>query len=143
MIWGRKEKINCIYELSWWIQLPVYIWFRIKKIFVHQLIFMWFWYSMLTLIHTYLLTYHVLTCISFVLGQALPMPPELMELYNLYKQELETRSTKENQFVEELDNQIIRVGTRPGWSNLASIFVLKNSSLLWKLMFLSKNSLIH
>ena len=37
------------------------------------------------------------------------MPPELMELYNLYKQELETRSTKENQFVEELDNQIIRV----------------------------------
>ena len=71
------------------------------------------------------------------------MPPELMELYNLYKQELETRSTKENQFVEELDNQIIRVGTRPGWSNLASIFVLKNSSLLWKLMFLRKNSLIH
>ena len=71
------------------------------------------------------------------------MPPELMELYNLYKQELETRSTKENQFVEELDNQIIRVGTRPGWSNLASIFVSKNSSLLWKLMFLSKNSLIH
>ena len=51
------------------------------------------------------------------------MPPELMELYNLYKQELETRSTKENQFVEELDNQIIRVGTRPGWSNLACIFV--------------------
>ena len=42
------------------------------------------------------------------------MPPELMELYNLYKQELETRSTKENQFVEELDNQIIRVGTRLG-----------------------------
>ena len=53
--------------------------------------------------------YHALTCICFVLGQALPMPPELMELYNLYKQELETRSTKENQFVEELDNQIIRV----------------------------------
>ena len=37
------------------------------------------------------------------------MPPELMELYNLYKQELETRSTKENQFVEELNNEIIRV----------------------------------
>jgi hypothetical protein len=31
-----------------------------------------------------------------------------MELYNLYKQELETRSTKENQFVEELNNEIIR-----------------------------------
>ena len=51
------------------------------------------------------------------------MPPELMELYNLYKQELETRSTKENQFVEELDNQIIRVGSRQGWSSLDCIFV--------------------
>ena len=37
------------------------------------------------------------------------MPPELMELYNLYKQELETRNKKENQFVEELNNEIIRV----------------------------------
>lgn len=37
------------------------------------------------------------------------MPPELMELYNLYKQELETRSSKENQFVEDLNNEIIRV----------------------------------
>ena len=37
------------------------------------------------------------------------MPPELMELYNLYKQELETRNRKENQFVEDLNNEIIRV----------------------------------
>ena len=37
------------------------------------------------------------------------MPPELMELYTLYKQELETRNKKENQFVEELNNEIIRV----------------------------------
>lgn len=37
------------------------------------------------------------------------MPPQLMELYNLYKQELETRSSKENQFVEDLNNEIIRV----------------------------------
>lgn len=37
------------------------------------------------------------------------MPPELMELYNLYKQELETRNSKENQFVEDLNNEIIRV----------------------------------
>lgn len=43
------------------------------------------------------------------LGQAIPMPPQLMELYNLYKQELETRSSKENQFVEDLNNEIIRV----------------------------------
>ena len=46
--------------------------------------------------------------VSF-LGQAIPMPPELMELYNLYKQELETRTTRENQFVEDLNNEIIRV----------------------------------
>ena len=64
------------------------------------------------------------------------MPPELMELYNLYKQELETRSTKENQFVEELDNQIIRVGTRPEWSNLACIFISENLSLPLKVIFL-------
>ena len=37
------------------------------------------------------------------------MPPELMELYNLYKQELETRNNKDSQFVEELNNEIIRV----------------------------------
>ena len=37
------------------------------------------------------------------------MPPELMELYNLYKQELETRNNKDSQFVEELNNDIIRV----------------------------------
>ena len=42
-------------------------------------------------------------------GQAIPMPPELMELYNLYKQELETRNNKDSQFVEELNNEIIRV----------------------------------
>ena len=37
------------------------------------------------------------------------MPPELMELYNLYKQELETRNSRDNQFVEDLNNEIIRV----------------------------------
>jgi hypothetical protein len=38
------------------------------------------------------------------------MPPELMELYGLYKQELDTRNKneKENQFVNDI-NEIIRV----------------------------------
>ena len=45
----------------------------------------------------------------FFAGQAIPMPPELMELYNLYKQELETRNNKDSQFVEELNNDLIRV----------------------------------
>lgn len=42
-------------------------------------------------------------------GQALPMPPELMDLYTLYKQELESRNIneKEHQFVTDL-NQMIR-----------------------------------
>ena len=33
---------------------------------------------------------------SAISGNALPMPPELMELYNLYKMEIETRETNEN-----------------------------------------------
>ena len=39
------------------------------------------------------------------------MPPELMELYSLYKQELETRNNneKENQFVSGLNDEIIKV----------------------------------
>ena len=41
------------------------------------------------------------------------MPPELMDLYMLYKQELETRNNneKENQFVSDLNNEIIKVSS--------------------------------
>ena len=46
------------------------------------------------------------------------MPPELMELYNLYKQELETRNNKDSQFVEELNNEIIRVWAQKKLFNL-------------------------
>jgi len=46
-------------------------------------------------------------------GHALPMPPELMELYSLYQQELETRENNEKD-VEMLNNaeKILRVCTK-------------------------------
>ncbi len=49
--------------------------------------------------------------VTFYTGSAIPMPPELMELYSLYKQELETRNNneKENQFVSGLNDEIIKV----------------------------------
>ena len=62
-----------------------------------------------------------------ITGAAIPMPPELMELYNLYKQELETRNKKENQFVEELNNEIIRVSFNYFVNYLKWVFI---SSLL-------------
>ena len=46
---------------------------------------------------------------SETLGSSLPMPPELMELYMLYQQELQTRQTeKEANYLSEL-NTMLRV----------------------------------
>ena len=45
-----------------------------------------------------------------IAGSSLPMPPELMELYTLYQQELQTRQTeKEANYLSEL-NTMLRVG---------------------------------
>ena len=56
-------------------------------------------------------------CIAFAIsGSALPMPPELMELYNLYQMEIETRENNEkdqNLLVEA--EKILRVS---GFFNL-------------------------
>ena len=48
--------------------------------------------------------------IIYYAGVQAPMPPELLELYNLYQQELQTRqSEKETNFLSEL-NVMLRVG---------------------------------
>ena len=48
----------------------------------------------------------------YILGAAMPMPPELMELYQLYQTELETNSKneKETKFISDL-NTMMRVMT--------------------------------
>ena len=50
--------------------------------------------------------------ISLVVGSNLPMPPELMELYSLYQQELNTRQTEQEvNYLSEL-NTMLRVGIK-------------------------------
>ena len=63
------------------------------------------------------------------------MPPELMELYNLYKQELETRNKKENQFVEELNNEIIRVWIYCEWRSHEPYSTWHRPMGLWRSKF--------
>ena len=47
-----------------------------------------------------------------VVGSSLPMPPELMELYSLYQQELNTRQTEQEvNYLSEL-NTMLRVGIK-------------------------------
>jgi hypothetical protein len=52
-------------------------------------------------------------------GNALPMPPELMELYNLYQMELETsrNNQKDNNLLVEAE-KILRVREKEGSSTL-------------------------
>ena len=46
-------------------------------------------------------------------GQSMPMPPELMELYNLYQQELETRESNEkDQMLVSDAKEMLRVRTK-------------------------------
>ena len=47
----------------------------------------------------------------FVIGSSVPMPPELMELYQLYQQELATRNEKEANYLSEL-NVMLRVSLK-------------------------------
>ena len=44
-------------------------------------------------------------------GSSLPMPPELMELYQLYQQEIASRNEKEANYLTEL-NVMLRVSWR-------------------------------
>ena len=70
----------------------------------------------LTLVFSYMACYivdilYILNLILFALkGSAMPMPPELMELYTLYQQELETSSKneKETKLISDL-NIMMRV----------------------------------